>query len=208
MSDPALFRAYHRRRWLVTSAVRLAVIAGASAFIVIMSMVVAAAPGVDRDDLTEAQVPGAPVNEIVDALPQPEASSSPSPTPSLPEVLVVAAEPEVRVTRWNIDIATAGYQTELDACLWVRMDLGAAAPIVGAHNYCGGSIVLDMAIGDTVTLRGTSLDGEYTVEESRDARAGDNAAAVTEGMAVDAILQTCYVNSSGKARLLGLVRVS
>ena len=87
------------------------------------------------------------------------------------------------------------------------MDLSAIAPIVGAHNYCGGGIVLEMAEGDTVTLTGTQLDGAYRVTGEREAHAGDNAATATEGLVADVILQTCHWNSGGRERLLSLVRV-
>jgi hypothetical protein len=107
-------------------------------------------------------------------------------------------------TSWQITIDTVGYQAEIDDCLWVRMNLGVQAPIVGAHNYCGGSIVLDMQVGDQVSLAGTDLDGTYVVTEARDARVGDSARAATEGMASDVILQTCYWGGDGRLRLLGL----
>ncbi|PJJ63704.1 hypothetical protein CLV54_1377 [Compostimonas suwonensis] len=97
-----------------------------------------------------------------------------------------------RTGEWNIRIATRGYQTELDRCQWVRMDVGAVAPIVGAHNYCDGAIVLDMQPGDLVHLAGTDLDGEYLVTGSRDAHAGDRADTATAGLVADVILQTCY----------------
>jgi len=108
--------------------------------------------------------------------------------------------------RWAIVINTTGYQAELDKCLWVRMDLGATAPIVGAHNNCGGSIVLAMKLGDIVTLSGTALDGAYTVIAARNAHAGDSAAAATSGWSGAVILQTCYFNAGGEERLLELER--
>lgn len=104
-----------------------------------------------------------------------------------------------------IAIDTTGYQAELDACEWVRMDLAATAPIVGAHNYCGGDIVLAMQPGDTVALAGEQLDGTYVVTEIRDAVAGDPSAEATAGMAVTVILQTCYWGVDGAVRLVGLV---
>jgi len=198
VSSDHAFRDYHRGRWLRGALMRVVGLSVIFALVSCVWLLAAAAPVAPL--LPEA------VDVSVDTTPAPQPTVLAALAP--PEVLLLIAEPDVRQRSWSIDIDTVGYQAEIDACLWVRMDLGAAAPIVGAHNYCGGSIVLEMAIGDTVTLTGTSLDGIYTVEESRDGRAGENAATVTEGMAVDAILQTCYVNSSGKARLLGLVRVS
>lgn len=106
---------------------------------------------------------------------------------------------------YAIAIDTTGYQAELDACEWVRMDLAATAPIVGAHNYCGGDVVLSMQPGDTVVLIGEQLDGTYVVTEARDAVSGDPAAAATAGMTATAILQTCYWGDDGAVRLVGLV---
>lgn len=113
--------------------------------------------------------------------------------------------PDTGAGPWEIHVDTVGYQEELDDCDWVRMDLGAAAPIVGVHNYCGGDVVLDMDLGDSVILSGTGLDGSYVVSEIRDARAGDPASSATAGMAVSAILQTCYWEDDGTVRLVGLV---
>jgi hypothetical protein len=106
---------------------------------------------------------------------------------------------------YSIAIDTTGYQAELDECDWVRMDLTAAAPIVGAHNYCGGGVVLGMQPGDTVLLTGEGLDGTYVVTEIRDAVAGGSASRATAGMTVAAILQTCYWGDGDDVRLVGLV---
>jgi hypothetical protein len=120
-------------------------------------------------------------------------------------VETLASLPDTGSGPWEIQIDTIGHQAEIDKCDWVRMDLGAAAPIVGAHNYCGGDVVLDMDLGDTVKLSGTGLDGIYVVSETRDARAGDSASSATSGMVVAAILQTCYWGDDGRVRLVGLV---
>ena len=65
-----------------------------------------------------------------------------------------------------------------------------------------------MEVGDTVTLRGTSLDGEYEVSSSVDAWAGDSARAATDGLSADVILQTCYWQSNGRERLVALIRIT
>lgn len=135
------------------------------------------------------------------ALPQPPSIPAQAPATDTPVTL-----PTTGPTTWSIAIATTGYQAEIDRCQWVRMDLGAAAPIVGAHNYCGGDIVLAMAVGDTVTLSGTNLDGTYSVTADRDAHAGDRAGIATSGMIADVILQTCYWSSNGEERLIALAR--
>ena len=212
-SEPALFRAFHRRRLLVAAAKRLALLAGAVGVAASLWLLVSGAPNpsIREQAAGQVQVPGAPVNIVVETLPKPAATAAaatvqPAALPVTAEP--ITAEPATRESRWSIDIDTVGYQAELDACLWVRMDLGAVAPIVGAHNRCGGSVILDMAVGDTVTLRGTSLDGEYLIAEARDAWAGDNAGDATAGMTANVILQTCYWQSNGRELLLALVRTS
>jgi hypothetical protein len=137
---------------------------------------------------------------VADTLPAPAASVAASPTPApLP-----STGPDSKT--WSIAIDTTGYQAEIDQCLWVRMDLGLEAPIVGAHNYCGGSVVLEMAVGDLVVLTGTNLDGTYRVTGEKLANAGDNAAAATEGLEAVVILQTCFWVNDGSERLIGLVK--
>ena len=135
------------------------------------------------------------------ALPEPQAGPEGAPTePPAPVDLPATAGP----ASWSIAIDTRGYQAEIDQCLWVRMDLGGQAPIVGAHNYCGGGDVLEMSLGDSVTLAGTGLDGTYLVTDARDARAGDTAATAIAGMVGRVILQTCYWADDGTVRLVGL----
>jgi hypothetical protein len=86
------------------------------------------------------------------------------------------------------------------------MDLGAVAPIVGAHTRCGGAAVLTLATGARVELQGQGLDGGFVVADARDAHAGDDAAEATAGLAADVILQSCYPGASGRVRLVALVR--
>lgn len=150
-----------------------------------------------------APAPDAVEPPIVAAqLPQPAAPAGApaTETPALP-TLATTGQGE-----WSIAIDTTGYQAEIDQCLWVRMDLGVHAPIVGKHNYCGGDIVLGMSIGDTVTLSGVGLDGTYTVIAARDAQAGDYAKVATDGLGGSVILQTCYWGDSGAERLVALDR--
>lgn len=147
---------------------------------------------------TAAESP-APTAEAVTLPTQAPDAPEPSPPPA-------AAIPDAPGPRfWAISVDTTGYQAEIDQCLWVRMDLGLPAPIVGAHNYCGGEVVLDMAVGDTVTLAGTGLDGSYVVAGDRAARAGDPAAAATAGMDAAVILQTCTWADDGSVRLVALL---
>jgi hypothetical protein len=110
---------------------------------------------------------------------------------------------------WNIGISAFGWQNELDACQWVLMDMVASVPlpIVAAHNYCGGDIVLEMQVGDTVTLGGYGFDGTYVVTGDRDAWSGGDAAEAIAGMGGDVILQTCYWANDGTERLVSLQRI-
>jgi hypothetical protein len=144
----------------------------------------------------------AAITSPADALPSPSPSAtrSPSATPTTSRAARSAAGPAV----YRITVTATGYQTQLDECQWVRMDLGAEAPIVGAHTRCGGSVVLAMRPGDVVYVRGQGLDGKYVVTGSRDAHAGDNAQLATAGMAAQVILQTCYPGPGGRERLVGL----
>lgn len=141
------------------------------------------------------------------AEPVPTETPVPAALPSPPPVDVGTADPPTLSAdrSWLIAIDARGYQAELDACLWVRMDLG-VTPIVGAHTSCGGSVVLDMVDLDAVELVGQELDGIYVVTGSRDARAGDPAAAATDGLVADVILQTCYPGGDGRVRLVSLTR--
>ncbi|WP_460818269.1 hypothetical protein [Microbacterium petrolearium] len=107
----------------------------------------------------------------------------------------------------EIRIDAAGHQAEIDQWLWVRMDFSAVdAPVVGAHNYCGGGVVLDLRTGDAVTLSGFELDGEYVVTGDRAVPTGENAAVATEGLVADVILQTCFWGDD-TTRLVTLARV-
>jgi hypothetical protein len=122
-----------------------------------------------------------------------------APTSSIP-----ASEESTPSPTTEIDVTARGHQAEVDRCLWVRMDLGAVAPVVGAHNFCGGDVILALEPGDLVRLTGEGLDGLYEVTGSRDAYAGDNAAAATAGLTATVLLQTCYFDGDAM-RLVSLV---
>ncbi|CAN5206394.1 hypothetical protein BH11ACT4_BH11ACT4_01480 [soil metagenome] len=109
---------------------------------------------------------------------------------------------------WSIDITAVGRQAEVDACQWVRMDFSSDVPIpwVAAHNFCGGGIVLEMQLGQSVTLSGAGLDGSYVVVGSKDAWADDDATAALAGLSGDVILQTCYWDDNGHLILVALQR--
>lgn len=202
--DP--FRAYHRARWWMTLRRTVTSVTVSAAVVVGLALWVGAAPppaeptsAIPAAAVPPAENPPTPVAQTETAAPVAPDPVAPSPDPAPPTALAPTG-PRV----WSISVDTTGYQAELDECLWVRMDLGAAAPIVGAHNYCGGGIVLDMAVGDLVTLTGTGLDGTYSVTGDRGAHAGDGAATATAGMDADVILQTCYWIDDGSERLVGL----
>lgn len=124
--------------------------------------------------------------------------------PAVVEEAVVEAAPVA--ASWSIGIGAFGWQAELDACQWVLLDLVSSVPlpIVAAHNYCGGGIVLEMQPGDTVTLSGYGYDGTYVVTGSRDAWTGADAASAVAGMDGEVVLQTCYWNDDGTERLVSL----
>jgi len=110
---------------------------------------------------------------------------------------------------WSISITAVGLQAEVDACQWVRMDFSSAVPvpIVAAHNFCGGGIVLEMKVGQLVSLGGTGLDGMYQVVASKDAWADQDATDAISGLTADVILQTCYWEDDGHLILVALHRV-
>jgi len=198
--NAALFRAYHR-----ATDRRVAVRDTLIGCVAIAAVVAAAMLGVAN---APAAVPGATVDTVAPVAPV-ETVAPLSPVAVLPSPDAAISLP-IPATgsgprHWSISIDTTGYQAEIDQCLWVRMDLGLAAPVVGAHNYCGGSVVLEMAIGDTVTLSGTGLDGVYRVSAERLAWAGDQAAAATAGLTAAVILQTCFWVDDGSERLLALL---
>lgn len=199
------FAAYHRAR-------RRAVLPGRIALVLVAALLVGAAvwgistrpaPVAANAASTSSEVlAGAPTDGTV--APEPSAapavpteeSGAPAPAPGEPRAPLSVA----------IGVTARGHQAELDLCQWVRMDIGAIAPIVGAHNYCRGDVVLDLLPGDLVALSGTDLDGDYQVTGSRDAKAGDDPAAATAGLAADLLLQTCYWGDTG-LRLVTLRRV-
>ncbi len=207
MSDPEpdYFREYHAVETRVRVTRVVAGIAIAATVIAIVTGLSAGAPpsplAVEQSSVASPAPTetGEPAAAAV-VLPSPDVSAAATPTPApLP-----TTGPDGRT--WSISIDTTGYQAEIDRCLWVRMDLGIAAPVVGAHNYCGGSVVLEMAVGDIVTLAGTDLDGNYVVTGERLAQAGDSAATATAGFTADVILQTCFWVNDGSERLVSLER--
>ncbi|MEP6482306.1 MAG: hypothetical protein ABJA94_09895 [Rhodoglobus sp.] len=134
--------------------------------------------------------------------------TAPAPVQPPPPAPAPAPAPIAGPT-WSISIATVGLQAEIDACQWVRMDFTdeVPLPVVAAHNFCGGGIVLDMQDGDTVALSGTGLDGLYVVSGSKDATADDDATDAIAGLSGDVVLQTCYWANDGSERLVALTRV-
>jgi hypothetical protein len=127
--------------------------------------------------------------------------------PVVPVVPVAPVAPVVAPVDWSIGIQAYGWQDELDQCLWVRMDFdGVTAPLVGAHNFCGGSFILDLAPGQIVELSGFELDGRYVVTDDRQVFSGDDAIAATSGLVADVILQTCYWDAADGMRLVSLIR--
>ncbi len=207
--DAAIFAEYHRvgrarsARLVVAggAVVVLAIFAGFALSPALAQPVPASAPA--------ALVSPSPSAATPLAIPTETPSPAPVVLPSPASAATAATEPPVATDpNWSIRIGATGYQTELDACQWVRMDLAAVASIVGAHNSCGGAIVITMEAGDPVSLAGQGLDGAYVVAEARDAHAGDVAAAATAGMTADVILQTCYSGTGGRVRLVALLKAA
>jgi hypothetical protein len=211
----ALFRRFHhaRRRRRAPAIIALAFASG----LVTSGVAVAAA----LPSAAASRPIAAPtVHTTSSELPSDSPSAAASPAPASPEAPAPAAAPAPETAApaaapaiaaapvpLAIDVTATGYQTELDACQWVRMDLGASAPIVGAHTRCGGSVVLTLNPGDQVRIRGQGLDGSYRVVGSRDAWAGEDAASATSGMPGSVLLQTCYPSGNGRVRLVGLAAV-
>jgi hypothetical protein len=124
--------------------------------------------------------------------------------PTLPVPEVAPAAPVDAGPDWSIAIDTSGWQDELDLCLWVRMDFEGVVPMVGAHNFCGGSFILDVVAGQTVQLSGQGLDGRYLVTGDRQVFSGDDAIQATSGLSASVILQTCYWDAADGMRLVAL----
>lgn len=161
------------------------------------------APTAPDDAAPDADTAGSEGGRPVPADPAREDAPASGPQQATPPT---GAAPPRAQRHDAIQVATRGFQVELDRCQWVRMDIGAIAPIVGAHNYCDGDLVLQLEPLDLVTITGTDLDGDYQVSGSRDAQAGDDAATATAGLDADILLQTCYWGDAG-LRLVALHRV-
>lgn len=153
-------------------------------------------PAAQQTDAPADGGAGADSNAI---LGRPEQHTPPPSVPGLPRPL-----PRTNAAPLLIKIDTTGYQAEIDQCLWVKMDLNAVAPIVAAHDYCGGAVVLELQPGDRVDLTGEGLDGAYVMSGERQARPGDDAPMATKGMAATVLLQTCYPDGE-RVRLVSLV---
>ena len=190
------FVAYHRARALSVLTRVLGI--GVPSALVVTGLIVAGSFGV-------AHAVPVPSDRLV-AITAPTATPTPSPAPAVPQKREVAVTPIVaaRPAVTRITITAAGYQKQLDECQWVRMDIGAIAPIVGAHTSCGGSPVLTLRPGQVVQLGGEGLDGRYVVTGGRDAHSGDDAFTATEGLDASVILQTCYPGTGGRVRLIAL----
>jgi hypothetical protein len=71
------------------------------------------------------------------------------------------------------------------------------------HNHCGGFPILDLRIGDTVTIRDV---GEFEVTDFRSVPFGNIPATALVGLDGDAIIQTSYRDNSAM-RAVALTRV-
>lgn len=217
-----VFRSFHRGRLLASLRVRVPLVIVVGAMIAAgVAVSASATPTAGIDAASGSTIIAAPSAPLAGGVAAADTAAAPSPeAPALilpaegstidPAVASVAAEattPVAPTPLYSIAVTARGHQAELDACQWVRMDVGAIAPIVGAHNFCHGDEVLALAVGDVVTVTGTDLDGDYQVTGSRDARAGDNGASATAGLAGDIIFQTCYWDDARGLRLVTAVKV-
>ncbi len=179
--------------------------------IVVAGMVAVGSANALPAPTTDATIPFAAVAAVTEVSTALSSTPAPGATPPASELVAPAPEPAAppapEPADRTITITATGYQAELDACQWVRMDLLDAVPMVGAHTGCGGSLVLGLRDGDTVRVVGQGLDGTYRVIDSRDAHSGDDAATATAGMNAAIILQTCYPGTGGRVRLVGVVPV-
>lgn len=208
--DP--FRAFHahRRRAALVRALRALVV------VVPLGAGVAALWVTGHDAPVAANAGPASVVEVVEQAAEqqgevsgptlPEAAPPPPASEPVPPVIEAPASVPQVPAPLEIVIDAVGFQAEIDRCLWVRMDLGVVAPLVGAHNSCGGDVVLGLDAGDEVRLAGFGLDGTYVVTDAREVRTGEIAAVATEGMTADVILQTCY-RGTGTTRLVAASRL-
>lgn len=206
MDSPRPFVAFHRARRTVVAGKVVAITLPLIAVVVELCAlgVAGTADAAPPDKLASitSSLPGvhptAPPSSTPVATPTPTPVATPA--PSSASVPAVPAKPAITL----ITITATGYQAQLDECQWVRMDLDAVGPIVGAHTQCGGAVVLTLRAGQLVQLRGQGLDGLYVVTDSRDAHAGDDAQTATAGMQATVVLQTCFPGGDGRELLVGL----
>ncbi len=195
--SPNPFNEYHRaRRRSVIG--RVAAIGIPLAVLFVGLFVVSTVAPAQAESASSDMLPAISAGPAATSIPSvTQAPSTTQPTTPAPAVAGVQSVIHIAIT-------ATGYQQELDACQWVRMDLGTQAPIVGAHTRCGGSVVLAMHPGNLVDLQGQGFEGTYVVTDARDAHSGDDASLATAGMQAQVILQTCYPGAGGRERLIGL----
>jgi hypothetical protein len=199
------FADYHRARRIRAGLTAAGWTAAASAVIGALILVGVASPSRVEASSVVATSATTTVGSLSTAsVPTTAASPEPSATQLHPSSPATAVPAPSGPAAFQIVVTATGYQAELNACQWVRMNLLGTAPFVGAHTSCGGAEVLTMKVGDLVTLDGQGLDGTYRVTGSRDAHAGDLATTATAGMTASVVLQTCYHGTGGRERLVGL----
>ncbi len=201
------FAECHRARRIRAGLIALGWIAVTGAVAGASVLVGAASPRVEASVVATSAISAASHSDAAVVSPADVPATETSVPPgvaAIPPSSQTSAVPSEGPRAFRIAITATGYQAELDACQWVRMDLLDTAPFVGAHTSCGGRIILTMKPGDSVTLVGQGLDGTFRVADARDAHAGDLATAAVEGMTASVILQTCYPGAGGRERLVAL----
>ena len=199
------FADYHRARRIRAGLTVAGWTAGVSAVIGALILVGVASPSrAEASSVVATSATTAVGSSSTAAVPTTATSPEPGATQPQPSPTIAPANEPSGPAAFRIVVTATGYQVELNACQWVRMNLLGTAPFVGAHTSCGGAAVLTMKVGDLVTLMGQGLDGTYRVAEARDAHAGDLATTATAGMTASVVLQTCYHGTGGRERLVGL----
>jgi len=120
---------------------------------------------------------------------------------------------QVKYTNW---VSGTGEQEIVDACnggltLMKSVTDWIGKPYYPIHKHCGGEPILDLENGDLVRID----DKTYTVVGDIDVTRSDNADALiafdlqlgSEGVKVDAFIQTCYDNTATVMRVVALTEI-
>jgi len=112
--------------------------------------------------------------------------------------------PDEHEIKFHTYIANYGDQSEVDACTggltyFVAVANHVGKPYFPIHNYCGGHPLMNLRIGDLVSIRQL---GVFEIVSMRDVSLGDTASMI-KGLPGEIYLQTCY-DEGQPMRVLGL----